>query len=565
MAKILLFILIIILANLLSGFPIGKNKSEENSDRKNVKENSSVFIKKFFPYIISRFLLTTGDIAEYPELPAPDVSILPDMDTKNGSSLKTNESDCVSLLENTRAGSNLSYVAGNCTPPQHAPQLGKMALIKGTVLSVISFFSFTGNVITLASVIRTKQTGTIYLLLGNLAFADLLVTFFCIFSEGMWSFSVEWYGGNVLCKVLKFMQMFSLYLSTFILVIIGFDRLWAVRYPMRRVNGRKNVRRAICGAWVLSSLFSMPQGYIFSVRKGPFIEEFYQCVTYGFYTSLRQEQVYTIFTLVVMFAVPLMSLIGTYAETFFTIAKSVWNSAKKLPFGLREHTQEETDQPDPSNKQEEIKLPDSSKLNEDKGTQMCIKLPSVASIADRIRKSDRAAAAIACAALQDLDNQHELSERITNPSFEDPRHRLFLKAKQKSLAVTLVIVLTFVVCWVPYYAMMLIVMFTNPNDQISDSLFSVVFFFGSLTALFNPIIYGSFYLRNRNTTSTPQNTSNSSRVEGTMFLSRRNKRRDETTGLQMIGSLSFPGSHQKKTPQASSPLEVIPEEKETQF
>ncbi|KAF8785575.1 hypothetical protein HNY73_011093 [Argiope bruennichi] len=86
-------------------------------------------------------------------------------------------------------------------------------------------------------------------------------------------------------------------------------------------------------------------GYIFSVRKGPFIEEFYQCVTYGFYTSLRQEQVYTIFTLVVMFAVPLMSLIGTYAETFFTIATS---------------------------------------------------------IADRIRKSDRAAAAIACAALQDL-------------------------------------------------------------------------------------------------------------------------------------------------------------------
>lgn len=63
---------------------------------------------------------------------------------------------------------------------------------------------------------------------------------------------------------------------------------------------------------------------------------------------------------------------------------------------------EEANQPGPSNIHEEINLPGPSKLNEKKSTQMRIKLPSVASIADRVGISDKAAAAIASAALQDL-------------------------------------------------------------------------------------------------------------------------------------------------------------------
>jgi len=44
----------------------------------------------------------------------------------------------------------------------------------------------------------------------------------------------------------------------------------------------------------LLSLLSTPQphhhfkGWIFRVARGPFIEEFYQCVTFGFYTALWQ-------------------------------------------------------------------------------------------------------------------------------------------------------------------------------------------------------------------------------------------------------------------------------------
>ena len=34
-------------------------------------------------------------------------------------------------------------------------------------------------------------------------------------------YTVEWVLGNVVCKIFKFMQMFSLYLSTFIMALIA--------------------------------------------------------------------------------------------------------------------------------------------------------------------------------------------------------------------------------------------------------------------------------------------------------------------------------------------------------
>jgi gonadotropin-releasing hormone receptor len=56
------------------------------------------------------------------------------------------------------------------------------------------------------------------------------------------------------------------------------------------------------------------------VEKGPFYEEFYQCVTFGFYTEPWQEQLYATFSLVCMFVLPLLILISTYVSTVITIS-----------------------------------------------------------------------------------------------------------------------------------------------------------------------------------------------------------------------------------------------------
>lgn len=59
---------------------------------------------------------------------------------------------------------------------------------------------------------------------------------------------------------------------------------------------------------------------VFSVAKGPFYEDFYQCVTHGFYTERWQEQAYTTMSLIFMFILPLIILVSTYVSTIRTIA-----------------------------------------------------------------------------------------------------------------------------------------------------------------------------------------------------------------------------------------------------
>ena len=61
------------------------------------------------------------------------------------------------------------------------------------------------------------------------------------------------------------------------------------------------------------------QTIVFKVRKGPFQEEFYQCVTHGFYQTKWQEFLYGAFSLITVFILPLLLLLATYAATFITL------------------------------------------------------------------------------------------------------------------------------------------------------------------------------------------------------------------------------------------------------
>ncbi|PSN29633.1 hypothetical protein C0J52_27598 [Blattella germanica] len=63
---------------------------------------------------------------------------------------------------------------------------------------------------------------------------------------------MERLAGNAECKLFKFLQMFSLYLSTFVLVLIGVDRFVVVKYPIKSLNTAKRLDRLIVLVWVLS-------------------------------------------------------------------------------------------------------------------------------------------------------------------------------------------------------------------------------------------------------------------------------------------------------------------------
>ncbi|XP_049766146.1 gonadotropin-releasing hormone II receptor-like [Schistocerca cancellata] len=169
---------------------------------------------------------------------------------------------------------NLSSVGGgggnwSCEP---APTLTQASWVRAWVLSAMAALSLLGNAATIASIRRRHwaaapgscrhQPSAVYALILHLSAADLLVTVFCIAGEAAWSYAVQWLAGNAACKLFKFAQVFSLYLSTFILVLIGIDRFVAVRYPMRALGAANRLGRLVAAAWGLSALLSLPQEYI---------------------------------------------------------------------------------------------------------------------------------------------------------------------------------------------------------------------------------------------------------------------------------------------------------------
>ena len=62
------------------------------------------------------------------------------------------------------------------------------------------------------------------------------------------------------------------------------------------------------------------------MHKGPFVEDFYQCVTYGSYTAQWQEQLYSALSLMLMFVIPLVILIVTYSSAIIKLRREFWET-----------------------------------------------------------------------------------------------------------------------------------------------------------------------------------------------------------------------------------------------
>lgn len=155
----------------------------------------------------------------------------------------TSDELCMQLKQNltTMQQTQVDWAAYGCAPLEHAPQLTDKVILKVIVLSLMGILSLIGNIATIWNIQKNRATrralrhscSAIYALILHLSVADILVTFFCIIGEALWSFTVEWLAGEAGCKLVKIFQMFALYLSTNVLVLIGIDRWVAVKYPMK--------------------------------------------------------------------------------------------------------------------------------------------------------------------------------------------------------------------------------------------------------------------------------------------------------------------------------------------
>uniref|UniRef100_A0A336MV62 CSON007244 protein n=1 Tax=Culicoides sonorensis TaxID=179676 RepID=A0A336MV62_CULSO len=187
------------------------------------------------------------------------------------------------------------------------------------VYSTLMLISAIGNLTVLTILIKRRMRGSsrIEIMLTHLAIADLMVTFLMMPLEIGWAVTVSWKGGDLMCRVMAFFRTFGLYLSSFILVCISIDRYYAVLRPLSLSENRGKIMVAV--AWIFSCACSTPQAIIFHVENHPNITWYQQCVTYNFFANEIHEIYYSVFGMLMMYALPLVVVIFSYSSIYFEI------------------------------------------------------------------------------------------------------------------------------------------------------------------------------------------------------------------------------------------------------
>uniref|UniRef100_A0A7I5E597 G_PROTEIN_RECEP_F1_2 domain-containing protein n=1 Tax=Haemonchus contortus TaxID=6289 RepID=A0A7I5E597_HAECO len=163
---------------------------------------------------------------------------------------------------------------------------------------------------------RRKRVTPVQMLMLHMCAADLLFALITMVPTMAITATVPiFYGPDILCKFVKFLQVLPMYASSFLLVAISADRFQAICRPLASMKSNAYKRPALYAsiAWTMAVLFSTPQFGLFAKIEG-------DCM--GTYTSAYQYAIYvTVFNTVVWL---LPSALAGYL--YYRVCRAVWQS-----------------------------------------------------------------------------------------------------------------------------------------------------------------------------------------------------------------------------------------------
>ena len=151
-----------------------------------------------------------------------------------------------------------------------------------TAYAMIFIIALLGNTLGLFVVLKksSQSTRVTNLFIANMAVADLLLTFTVMpYQVNYYYREVSWIGGmlgNITCKAVGYLIPVSLGATVLAMVLISFDRFYAVLYSLREKIFRKP--KILSGTiWILSFVLMLPYPMLFQVQFNS-SQNVYQCL-----------------------------------------------------------------------------------------------------------------------------------------------------------------------------------------------------------------------------------------------------------------------------------------------
>ncbi|XP_018935819.1 C-X-C chemokine receptor type 2-like [Cyprinus carpio] len=190
-------------------------------------------------------------------------------------------------------------------------------LISSTVLGLCCALGVPGNIAALVMLAQhIKEDSFTPKLMLSLAVSDLLSLIFL----PVWIYAIlnGWVFGQGLCKLFSYVVYWSLYSSVLSVTLLSVQRYLQVLYPQRWAKlGQKGQKGLIFGIWTLSGALGSYALYYRNVKKIG-LQTCQQD-----YTNKQEELVVLLVETLVMFVVPLFSLLYFYLRLHQRISQSV--------------------------------------------------------------------------------------------------------------------------------------------------------------------------------------------------------------------------------------------------
>ncbi|XP_068774715.1 vasopressin V1b receptor [Struthio camelus] len=349
-----------------------------------------------------------------------------------------------------RNGSRHSHLAqsqGLLSPPTQAggPNLTlfhtrdeELAKAEVGVLATILAVATVGNLGVLLAMYRLrKKMSRMHLFILHLGLTDLGVALFQVLPQMIWEVTYRFVGPDPLCRAVKYLQVLSMFASTYMLIAMTLDRYMAVCHPLRTLQQPSRQAYAMIGAtWLLSCLLSLPQLFIFSlreVRRGSGVLDCWADFRYPW-----GARAYVTWTTLCIFVLPVGILTVCYGLICYEICKNLKGKTQSGAPGAGG--------------------------------------PAPAAGPPALAPGERG------------------GQRAGGQPSRVSSVRTISRAKIRTVKMTLVIVVAYVACWAPFFGVQMWSVWDEdaPDDESTNAAFTVAMLLAGLSSCCNPWIYMSF-------------------------------------------------------------------------
>ncbi|XP_058144528.1 protein SSUH2 homolog isoform X1 [Dasypus novemcinctus] len=283
-----------------------------------------------------------------------------------------------------------------------------LARVEVAVLGLIFFLALSGNACVLLALRVTRHKHSrLFFFMKHLSIADLVVALFQVLPQLVWDITFRFYGPDLLCRLVRYLQVVGMFASTYLLLLMSIDRCLAICQPLR-LPSRRTDRLAVLATWLGCLVVSTPQLQIFALRE--VAHGGFDC--WAVFIQPWGAKAYITWTTLLVYVVPVIVLTTCYSLICFKI----WQNLRL-----------------------------------------------------------KTAAAAAAAATEGLEGAAGSGGGGCEALAHVSSVKLISKAKIRTVKMTFIIVLAFIVCWTPFFVAQLWSVWDDnpPKEGVMDLSFEV--------------------------------------------------------------------------------------------